>query len=445
MTSKEQDLKDLIKIEISGSEPCVKSVKFTVPSETVDREINSMVKEFAKYTQVPGFRTGKTPVSIIRNRFLPRIEAETMKNFYTSALEKISSGEKDKLDVASYTFPQTEPQKLEAGKEYSFTIIFNIVPEIKIPEYKGIKLNTIEIKVPDNRLDDEIRNLREMYGDFSKIDGPAAKGDMVKISYKSDFEAPKESAVKLKQLLETAETWAWLSDPEIIPGMNKALQGVSVGNDCTLDADFPADFREKEIAGRKIKYSIKILEIQRRVPVSSDEDLLKKLNAKDMPELRERLKTSIEFQEKQKADGETRKQALDKIMAEAGEFPLPPAVLAEAEQKEFRLIASREVKKESDVEKFKTEKDRFLAEAKKSATERIRRYFVLRKIAQAEKITVEQSEFDSHIQGISRYYGVTEKDFRSQIEASGGIEDLHIDMLMAKVTEFIVKNADSSK
>ncbi len=444
MSPKQESLKDLIKSEASGSEPCVKNVKFTVPAEVVDREINSMVKEFAKFAQVPGFRPGKTPTAIIRNRFMPRIESETMKNFYTAAFEKVGEG-KDKLDVVSYSFPQTEPQKLEAGKEYSFSIVFNVVPEIKLPNYKGIKLNTVETMIPDSRLDEEIKKLRELYGDFSKIDGPAAKGDMVKISYKADYQAPAETAGKLKQLLETPETWAWMSDPEIIPGINKVLEGVSTGKECPLEADFPADFREKEIAGKKIRYSIKVLEIQRRMPVSSDEDLMKKLNAKDMDELRTRLKTSLEFQEKQKADGENRKLALDKIIAEVGDFALPPAVLAEAEQKEFRMIATREVKKESDVEKFKTDKEKFLAEAKKSAVERMRRYFILRKIAQAENITVEKDEFDSHIHGISSYYGVKEKDFRSQIESSGGMEDLHMDMLMGKVAEFIVKNADTSK
>ncbi len=440
---KEKELKDSIQIDISGTEPCVKNVKFTIPGEAVDREMNTMLKEFAKYAQVPGFRPGKTPVALIKNRFLPRIEAETIKSFYSTAFEKI--GAEKKIDVVSYSFPQAEHPKLEPGKDYSFNITFNVSPEFKLPDYKGLKLTPPEVKIADSKLEEEIKNLREVYGDFSKIDGPATKGDMVKISYKSDFEVPKEAAGKLKMLIETPETWAWISEPEMLPGLNKVLEGVSVGKDCALESDFPADFREKELAGKKVKYNVKVLEIQRRIPISSDDDLVKKLNAKDMKELRERLKNSLEFQEKQKSDAEARKQAMDKLLAEVGEFPLPPAVVAEAEQKEFRLIASREVKKESDVEKFKTEKDKFLAEAKKAATERIRRYFVLRKIAQEEKISVEKEEFDTHIHGISKYYGVKEQDFRNQIESTGGVEDLQMDMLMAKVTDFIVKNADNSK
>ena len=164
-----------------------------------------------------------------------------------------------------------------------------------------------------------------------------------------------------------------------------------------------------------------------------------------MSELRERLKSSLEFQEKQKSEAEAKKHILDRIIAEAGEFPLPPAVLSEAENKEFRHIATREVKKESDVEKFKTEKEKHLAEAKKTAAERMRRYFVLRKIAQAEKISIEKDEMDSHISGISKYYGVKEQEFRNQLDSSGGMEDLHMDMLMAKVTDFLIKNADTSK
>jgi trigger factor len=268
---------------------------------------------------------------------------------------------------------------------------------------------------------------------------------MVKISYKSDFVIPEGADSRLKILLETPETWAWLSDPEIIPGINKVLEGAVAGKDYELVAQFPDDFREKQVAGKKVKYSIKTIEIQRRMPVSSDEDLVKKVNAKDMNELRERLRGSLEFQEKQKLEGEAKKHILEKVIAEAGEFPLPPSVLAEAENKEFRHIASREVKKESDVEKFKIEKDKHLAEAKKTAAERMRRYFVLRKIARAEKISIEKGEMDSHISGISKYYGVKEQEFRSQLDSSGGMEDLQMDMLMAKVTDFLIKNADTSK
>ncbi|MFA6291834.1 MAG: trigger factor [Victivallales bacterium] len=443
MTASKESLKDLIKTEVSGSEPCVKSVKFTVPAKAVDTETDAMLKEFAKFAQVPGFRAGKTPLSLIRNRFLPRIEGETVKNFFTAAFEKIASDES--FDVVSYSFPDAQPEKLEAGKDYSFTIVYNVSPEIKLGAYKGIKISVPEVKVEESRVDEELKNLREMYGEFTKTEGPAAKGDMVKISYKSDFAVPEGADSRLKILLETPETWAWLSDPEIIPGINKVLEGAVAGKDYELTAQFPEDFREKPVAGKKVKYSVKTIEIQRRAPVSSDEDLVKKVNAKDMNELRERLKGSLAFQEKQKAEAEAKKDILEKVIAEAGEFPIPPSVLAEAENKEFRLIATREVKKESDVEKFKTEKDKHLAEAKKSAAERMRRYFVLRKIARTEKITIEKNEMDSHISGISKYYGVKEQEFRNQLDSSGGMEDLQMDMLMAKVTDFLIKNADTSK
>ena len=151
MTANKNSLKDVIQIEVSGSEPCVKNVKFTVPAEAVERETNSMLKEFAKFAQVPGFRTGKTPLSLIRSRFLPRIEAETIKNFFTAAFEKVSSDEK--FDVVSYTFPQAQPEKLEVGKDYSFTIVFNVSPEIKLGAYKGIKISVPEAKVVEGLVD----------------------------------------------------------------------------------------------------------------------------------------------------------------------------------------------------------------------------------------------------------------------------------------------------
>lgn len=434
------ELKNALKISISDSVPCLKRMDVTIPSDSVKREMNSIAAEFANIVQLPGFRLGKAPLPLVKNHFQSRINEEMISRFYIAALER--AGEEKELDILSYLVSNKEKPELQVEKDYKFSIDFNVAPEFKLPEYKGIKVEASEETVSEKDIRKQIDSYREMYAEFSVIDGTAKKGDMLKISYSSDFPIPKDASANLKLLLEAAETWAWLNDPEIIPGIIKALTGASAEKEYDLSAEYPADYREKALAGKTVKYAIKVLEVQRRDPIKSDEELCNKLKLKDIDTLHEQIKTSLENDAKRKKEMELEKEIVDKICSRVDKFPLPQAILTDATQKEFRRIASRLVRSKDDVEQFTKDKDRHLEEAKKMAEEKLFHFFILRKIAKNEKIVLEKKEIDSHIEAMSKLYGVKEKKLREQIEHSGGLEDLQVDMIIAKVTDFLVENAE---
>lgn len=434
------ELKNVLKISISDPETCLKKMDVTISSDSVEHEMNSITAEFANIAQLPGFRPGKAPLLLVKNRFQPKIKEEMIRRFYSAALER--AAEEEQMDILSYLVPDKEKPELQTGKDYNFSIDFNVAPEIKLPEYKGIKAEAPEATVSEQDIRKQIDSYCEMYAEFLTIDGIAKKGDMLKISYSSDFQIPENASANLKLLLEAAETWAWLNDPEIIPGIIKTLTGASAGKEYELSAEYPEDYREKTLAGKIIKYTIKVLEVQRRTPIKSDEELCKKLKLNDIKTLHEQIRASLENEAKRKKEAELGKEIVDKICSKVDKFPLPQAILTDATQKEFRRIAARHVRSKEDVEQFTKDKDKYLEEAKKIAEERLFHFFIFRKIAKNEKIVIEKKEIDSHIEGMSKVYGVKEKKLREQIEYSGGLEDLQMDMITAKVTDFLVKNAE---
>lgn len=432
-------LKKAIKINCSDVEPCLKKVEYTIPFEAIKSERQVIANEIARYTAVPGFRKGKAPLSIITSRFKSNIEEELMKHFYMAAFEKMS--EDEKMEIIAYAFPKEGLPKLNEGEDYAFSISFDVAPDIELPGYKGIEVASLEAEITDKEIQESLDYYKNLYAEYKTIDATAQKEDMLKVSYSSDFVPSETASANLKHQLKADETWIWLNEPEFIPGSIAALTGAEKDREYSFEAEYPADYREAELAGKKLKYTVKVSEVQRKVPVSSDELLCEKMKVENIDALKTQIKTNIQKQKELKNRSEMGASIFDKLSAAIKDFTIPPSVLASEIQKEMRGIANREVKSKDDIDKFKEKKEEYQKEAERTAKERMRRFFIFKKIAKLENIKVEENEVDNQIKGMSRYYGYKEGELRKLMESNGSIDDVHSDILMSKVTEFLIDNA----
>lgn len=434
------NLKDAIKIELTEKKPCLKKADVAIPAEAVDNEIELAVAEFAKFAKLPGFREGKAPKNLIKKRFAANIKEELTRRFQVAAFEKIR--EINDTDIVTLPIPEGNIPEPESGQEFAFAMTMNVAPEFKLPKYTGIKLKKNAVKVDKKEVEGEIDRFREMYSEFTKIEEAAKEGDMLKISYTSDLDAPEDATAAYKRYVSAEDSWCWLSEPEMLPGIIKTLKGAKAGSEKKLNAEFPVDFTEPLLVGKKAKYEIKVTEVQRRMPLKSDEEFCKRINVSDIKTFREQIEENLESRAQMTAEGELRQAAMDAVCGEVKKIDLPPDMLAQTVQMEMRNIANQLVKSEEDVESFKKDQGKHQKDAEAVAQKSLTNYFVCKKIADEEEITVEQADIDNRIAGMSRAYGYKEEDLRKQLQSSGGIEQLHMDILVAKVNDLIIEKAD---
>jgi ATP-dependent Clp protease protease subunit len=183
---------------------------------------------------------------------------------------------------------------------------------------------------------------------------------MLKASYTSDFKAGEEAGPAVQRLASSDEAWLWLSQPEQIPGSIKALEGVKAGESRDFEAVFPADFKEAAFAGKTVKYSVKVAEIQRRTPVETDEQLAEKLRAKDVAEMNENIKKAVEAELDEERKRGVKEKILETLVTLTPEFPFPKSFFDSYTERELGRMAEKLVKSGADVEKFKQEKDKHL-------------------------------------------------------------------------------------
>ena len=197
-----------------------------------------------------------------------------------------------------------------------------------------------------------------------------------------------------------------------------------------------------KFAGKTVKYTVKINEIERKQPITDDAVLAEKLHMESFDKLKEEISKSVDAKIEADRKNAAREKVLDILMANVGEITLPKSILDGETEREFSKIANQLVRSEEDVEKFKAEKDKHLEDAKKAAEKSLKQFFVIRKIAEAEKIEVSKDEFDAQIKQMSAYFGYKEKDLLKAIRGNGAIGEIHADLLTGKVLDSIVKTAE---
>ena len=278
-----------------------------------------------------------------------------------------------------------------------------------------------------------------MYATYTDIETLAEAEDMLKVSYTSDFELAEDASPSLKRQVSAESNWLWLNEPELIPGAVKALTGAEKGKDYKLEAKYPADWRDVELAGKKVNYDIKVLGVQRRKSLT-DKEVVEKMKFESIEKMRELFETVAKNEAEKARESEMSGKVYDILDKKIKNFDLPQNILNGEIQNELHRMAQG-IKSEEEAEAFKKDMDAHKKEAEKAAKDKLRKTFIMRKIADLEKISVEQHEIDGQIKGMSSHYGYKDKEFRSMLEKAGGMEEMHMDMLSLKVANFLGKEA----
>ena len=427
-----QTLSQALELVVREDGALCRNCDFTVAADRMKSETSIAAQAFANYVAVPGFRRGKAPEAMIVKRFEGDLKDELKRRFMAAAFERLSDGEK--LEVVYCRMP--EESALELGKEYKFTLRVDLAPQIADFEYKGLEVEVPAAEIDEKELNDRVEQYRKMYAEFAEVSEPAAKEDMLKVDYTSDFELPEDASASLIRQVKADATFLWLAEPEYLPGCVAALTGAEAGKEYTFDSVYPADYREAALAGKTVKYTVKVVNVQRRKDLTDDE-LAAKLRLDSIDKLRDMLKSGLQAEAEGKRREAVRTAVYEKISAAVGEFVLPPGLLEAETDEALQRKAQETVKSEADAEEFKKNLEENRAAAKVEASAKLRRELVFRKIAKAENITVSAAEVDREIEMMSRYYRKKPAELRSVMEKNGAIEALQSEILNNKVWNFV--------
>jgi trigger factor len=428
----------LVNVTVENLAPCKKLMKVELDAQEVDTAFESMIKEFQRSAELPGFRPGKAPRHMIVRRYEKDIQDEVKKKLIPDSYRKAV---KDKnLDVLGS--PDIEEIQFGKGQPLQFAATFETAPDFELPDYKGLPATRETAQVADADVEKAITLLRERQVTFETATRPAANGDIAVVNYTgtSGGKPITEIAPTAKGLTEQKNFWVNIEPKSFIPGFTDQLIGAKAGDKRTVNVDFPADFVTPQLANQKGVYEVEIVEIKEKILPAVDDAFAKEYGAENLEKLRAGVRTDLENELTHKQNRSIRNQLVEELLKRVN-FDLPESAVASETRSMVYDIVHENQKRGIGRDLIEKEKDSIYSAASQSARVRVKSSFLFQKIAEKEGIKVSQQDVLERIQTLAAINQVPPEKFIKDLQQRNGVVEIYDQLANVKVLDFLQQNA----
>lgn len=384
-------------IEIKDVSETRKSLVVTLDQAEIAAEHQAVISEISRQVRLPGFRPGKAPAAMITKRFAKEIGDELKQKVLAKAYR--GGLEQSKLEALNITDVQEGTISPDQGA--TVTITLDVRPVFTLPDYSGLPTEIQPVEATDEEVEKVIEGLRAERADFNVAERPAAKGDYVKLAYEGtvDGNSILEIAPDKQIYAKVPQTWEEVDGENegLIPGLGKQLAGLSKGDKKDITVTFPAEFAAvPALAGKTAVYAIEVLEIRERVLPALDEAFFKANQADDLESLRTNVRNNLKGRKEYENRQAQRRQISEALVAKV-DFAVPESLVESETQSVLRQFMEENMRRGVPAEQFEKDKVALHESASKAARTRVKTQLLLAKIAEQEKISVNERDIDTFI------------------------------------------------
>lgn len=417
-------------------------MKVSVPAERIEQDVNARVKQSARTIRIDGFRRGKVPAKVVKQRYGDEIRHEVLNQVLQESLSQ--AFEQQKLNPAG--MPNIEFTKNVEGAPFEYTARFEVYPEIDLTDLADVSIEKKQAQVTDEDLDKMIESLRKQQADWSEVNRPAAKGDRLKIDFEGfvDGEAFEGGKAEGSDLVIGSNT--------MIPGFEDGLIGAETDKEVELNVTFPEQYQAEHLQGQEALFKVKVHSVAEQIPAEMNEEFFNKFGLENKTE--EAFKAEVRKNMERELKNTLKLKLKDKVFSkliELNQFDAP-AALIEAEIDELRRQAvARFAGPDSKMDPNSLPMEAFLDQAER----RIKVGLLMRRIIELNNIQVDAAKVDSILQEMAETYQNPEEViqwYKNNQETLKQIEDLAMEeqileqlLTNATITEIEVSYEDAIK
>ncbi len=402
-----------MEIKIEDVNSTRKTAKIVVPAEKIAEIQTKILSRFAAQAKIPGFRAGKVPTNLVRQKFAKEIEKELAQSVVQEAYASL----REEKSVEIFALVDVPEPKISPNENAEIALTIDVVPAFKLPEYKGIVVPAEEIDVPESEISATIENLRKQRAEFNKIDGEAKIGDYVKLSYEGKIDG-NEFPESVKVYGKQTGTWEEAGSEDAFGASVKeiaaALVGMKAGDKKEISVTFPSDFANEELREKTAIYAIDVAEVRERVLPEMNEEFFKNLHVADEAELKKQVREGLETNKKNAAKSKTREFVISKLN-ELVDFDLPQSALDRESYNIFVEFANNQLRQGVKIEEIEAKREELMEETKEAAKTRVKTQLILNAIAKAENVKVEEADITNRIRQEAYFSGMEPDKFAKEL------------------------------
>jgi len=308
-----------MQVSVESTSALERRMTVGVPAERIETEVNKRLQQTASRAKVPGFRPGKVPMSVIRQRYEDSARQEALGDLIQATYYEAIVAQK--LNPAGA--PAVEPKVFEKGKDLEYVATFEVFPEIQLAGFDGLSIERQQADVQDSDVDNMLEILRKQNTRFEAVERAAENGDQLNIDFvgKIDGEAFAGGSAKGTPLV--------LGSGRMIPGFEEALVGVKAGEERVINPTFPADYQNLDLAGKTAEFTITVNSVSApQLPELNDEFFaLFGIKEGGIDGFRAEVRKNMERELRQAIKSKVKNQVMEGLLA-ANPVEVPKALIA---------------------------------------------------------------------------------------------------------------------
>lgn len=410
-----------------------------VVAAELDKAEERACKRFASQVNIPGFRKGKAPRKIVEQHVGKQTVLQEAFDYFI-APEALAEALKDQKMEDIVTRPDIETVTLEEGKDVVFKATVVPRPEVKLGEYKGLKIAKDEVKVTDEDVDNQLKHMADHQAKMVEAPEGAAveDGDFTTLDFKGfvDGEAFEGGEGKDYPLQ--------IGSNSFIPGFETQLIGAKVGEEKDVNVKFPEEYHAKELAGKDATFKCTIRSIKHKELPAIDDAFAKAASKfETLDELKADIRKNLTENAERKAENDRKAEALETASKNIT-VDIPPVMVDNEVMRMLREMEMRLAQQGMQLEQYLqfagTDIAKLREQYRETAEKNVRTGLMLEEVAKAENIKVEAADLDKEVEVMAAAYGATPKQVKKIIAEQGRLNDLAATVLRNKTMQFIFDN-----
>jgi trigger factor len=361
-----------------------------VPAAEIDNAVSQKLKDTARRVKIDGFRPGKVPVSVVKQRYGAGIRAEVLEEAVRNHYVQAISAEK----IIPAGAPNIEFTKDIVGQDVEFTATFEVFPEVTLASFDGFEFEKATVSVTDADVDNMLENLQKQRANYIAVDRAAQLNDRIKIDFagKIDGELFEGGSAEGQSVT--------LGSGQMIPGFESGIEGMTVGTEKAIDVTFPEDYGNKELAGKAAVFDIKVLEVAEAELPEMDDAFFAAFGAegKDVETFKVEVRQNMEREARTALDAKLKTSVIDQLV-DANAFDVPKSLVQEEIQR-LKQQAVKQFGEQSPIDPSALPDDLFTEQAAR----RVKIGLIMNEVVISAEIKADDAAVKTYIEDQASVY-----------------------------------------
>ncbi|MFY8093093.1 MAG: trigger factor [Niveispirillum sp.] len=414
----------------TSAEGLRRDFKVVITAQDIESRVQTRLTEVGKTVKIPGFRPGKVPMPILKQRYGQSVMGEVLEAAVNDGAQQAVSDN----NLRPALQPKIEVLKFDPGQDLEFAVQVELLPEIEPADLSAVEIEKPVAAVADDTVTEALGRLSKGRRTTEKVeeDRAAVTGDILLIDFDGSVDGEKRPGMKGDDYeLE-------LGSGSFIPGFEEQLVGAKAGSDVTVNVSFPAEYHAAELAGKAAVFEVKVKEIRSAKDAELNDDLAKSFGFDDLEALKAAIKERTEGEYGQTSRLRAKRSLLDKL-AELHSFDVPAGMVEIEFDQIWKRLQEELARGGADAEDEGKDEEALKAEYRDIAVRRVRLGLLLSEIGRRNNISVTREELQKAMfDEVRRYPGQEQQVFEFFQKNPQAVESLRAPIYEDKVVDFIL-------